>query len=160
MITDRPRTNPIVACLSFLLLAFPVSPSWSESATVQTFGKAITLRKVLSLHEAMKQPGKYKDEKVLLEGKIKDVCQMKGCWLMLSQGDEVIRIKFEGYSFFVPKNSRGKRARVEGTLMQETISEEMARHYASEQSKGVDPSQIKGPQQVVTLEASGVQIFK
>ena len=160
MITDRPRTNRIVACLSFLLLAFPVSPSWSESATVQTFGKAITLRKVLSLHEAMKQPGEYKDEKVLLEGKIKDVCQMKGCWLLLSQGDEAIRIKFEGYSFFVPKNSLGKRARVEGKLMQETISEEMARHYASEQSKGVDPSQIKGPQQVVTLEASGVQIFK
>jgi hypothetical protein len=159
MITDRSKRSRIVACMSSLLLVFPASRSWSESPAAQTFGKPITSKKVVLLPEVIKQPAKYKDEKILLEGKIKDVCQMKGCWLMLSQGNDAIRIKFEGYSFFVPTDSRGKKARVEGKLMRETLSEERARHYASE-SKDADPSQIRGPQQVVTLEASGVQIFK
>jgi hypothetical protein len=159
MITDWPKKSSIVACISSLLLVFPASTSWSESPVAETFGKPITSKKVVSLTEVVKQPEKYKDGKILLEGKIKDVCQMKGCWLMLSQGNEAIRIKFEGYSFFVPTDSRGKKARVEGKLMLETLSEETARHYASE-SKDADPSQIRGPQQVVTLEASGVQIFK
>jgi hypothetical protein len=96
---------------------------------------------------------------VLLEGKVTDVCQMKGCWLMLSNGDRAIRIKFEGYSFFVPKSSRGKKVRAEGRLIEETLSEDTARHYAAEQSTKPDPSQIKGPQRVVTFEATGVAIL-
>jgi hypothetical protein len=160
MFTDRGKKTQMVAWLGCSLLVFADSLSWAESPVVRTFGKEITLKKALSVQEAVKHPQKYRDEIILLEGNITDVCQMKGCWLMLTQGDRTIRIKFKDYSFFVPKDSHGKRARVEGKLMQQTISEEMARHYASEQSKSVDISQIKGPQSVVTFEATGVQIFR
>jgi hypothetical protein len=105
------------------------------------------------------QPAKYQNQKVLLEGKISDVCQMKGCWLMLSDGERAIRIKFEGYSFFVPKNSRGKKGASRRADNPETLSEDMARHYAAEQSTKSDPSEIKGPQRVVTFEATGVAIL-
>ena len=131
---------------------------WAKEAGVRTFGKPMSAMKALSLREAMEQPAKYQNQKVLLEGKVTDVCQMKGRWLMLYDGDRAIRIKFERYSFFVPKDSRGKKVRAEGRLIQETISEDMARHYAAEQSAKTDPSQIKGPQRVVTFEASGVSI--
>ena len=123
------------------------------------FGKPLALKKALSLQEALQQPAKYQNQKVLLEGKISDVCQMKGCWLMLSDGERAIRIKFENYSFFVPKDSHGKKVRAEGRLVQETLSEDMARHYAAEESRKSDPSEIKGPQRVVTLEAAGVAIL-
>jgi hypothetical protein len=147
-----------------LLLLLPMScllsfALWAKDAGVETFGKPLSLKKTLSLQEAIQQPAKYQNQKVLLEGKISDVCQMKGCWLMLSDGERAIRIKFEGYSFFVPKNSRGKKVRAEGRLVQETLSEDMARHYAAEQSTKSDPSAIKGPQRVVTFEATGVAIF-
>jgi hypothetical protein len=138
------------------LLSFAL---WAKDAGVQTFGKPLSLKRTLSLQEAIQQPAKYQNQKVLLEGKISDVCQMKGCWLMLSDGERAIRIKFEGYSFFVPKSSRGKKVRAEGRLIQETLSEDMARHYAAEQSTKSDPSAIKGPQRVVTFEATGVAIF-
>jgi hypothetical protein len=133
---------------------------WARNADVRTFGKPLSIKKAVSLQEALQQPAKYQNEKVLLEGKISDVCQMKGCWLMLSDGERAIRIKFENYSFFVPKDSRGKKARAEGRLIQETLSEEMARHYAAEQSTKSDPSEIKGPQSVVTFEAAGVAILE
>ena len=89
----------------FCLLSFPVLSA--KDAGVRTFGKPLSIKKALSLQEALQQPTKFENQKVLLEGKISDVCQMKGCWLMLSDGQRAIRIKFEGYSFFVPKDSRG-----------------------------------------------------
>jgi len=87
---------------------------WAKNAGVRTFGKPLSIKKAVSLQEALQQPAKYQNQKVLLEGKISDVCQMKGCWLLLSDGERAIRIKFEGYSFFVPKDSRGKKVRAEG----------------------------------------------
>jgi hypothetical protein len=132
---------------------------WGKDTSVRTFGKPLSIKKAVRLQEALQQPAKYQNQKVLLEGKISDVCQMKGCWLMLSDGERAIRIKFENYSFFVPKDSRGKKVRAEGRLIQETLSEEMARHYAAEQSTKSDPSEIKGPQRVVTFEAAGVAIL-
>jgi uncharacterized protein DUF4920 len=144
--------------LMFCLLSLSLS-LWAKNAGVRTFGKPLSIKKAVSLQEALQQPAKYQNQKVLLEGKISDVCQMKGCWLMLSDGERAIRIKFQGYSFFVPKNSRGKKARAEGRLIQETLSEDMARHYAGEQSTKSDPSEIKGPQRVVTFEATGVAIL-
>jgi Domain of unknown function (DUF4920) len=142
--------------LTLCVLSFAL---WAKDASVRTFGKPLSLKKTLSLQEAIQQPAKYQNQKVLLEGKIGDVCQMKGCWLMLSDGERAIRVKFEGYSFFVPKDSRGKKVRAEGRLVQETLSEDMARHYAAEQSTKSDPSKIKGPQSVVTFEATGVAIL-
>ncbi|MCI0624056.1 MAG: DUF4920 domain-containing protein [Acidobacteria bacterium] len=136
-----------------------VSTLPAREAIARTFGKPLTLKKTLSLQEALQQPAKYQGQKVLLEGKISDVCQMKGCWLMLSDGGRAIRMKFEGYSFFVPRDCRGKKVQAEGRLIQETLSQEMARHYAEEQSAQANQSQIKGPQRVVTFEAVGVTIF-
>ena len=140
----------------FCLFSFAL---YAKDASVRTFGKPLSIKKPVSLQEAIQQPAKYQDQKVLLEGKISDVCQMKGCWLMLSDGERAIRIKFENYSFFVPKDSRGKKVRAEGRLIQETLSEDMARHYAAEQSTKSDLSKIKGPQRVVTFEAAGVAIL-
>ena len=147
----RLRLLPPMFCLLSISL-------WAKDAGVRTFGKP-SVKKAVSLQEALAQPGKYQNQKVLLEGKISDVCQMKGCWLMLSDGERAIRIKFENYSFFVPKDSRGKKVRAEGRLIQETLSEDMAHHYAAEQSTKSDPSEIKGPQRVVTFEAAGVAIL-
>lgn len=153
-----PRFHWISRVVFAASLAVVLAPQAVQPAA-RTLGKAILLKKSLSLAEVLKNPEKHKDQKLLLEGKISDVCQLKGCWLMLSEGDRSIRIKFEGYSFFVPKDSRGKKARVEGRLLRETLSEEIARHYAEEQSVKTDLSQIRGPRRVVTFEASGVEIL-
>src|SRR5512145_438918 len=116
------RGSSLLAFFCSLLLTTTVP---AKDAVMRTFGKPLSSKKALSLQEALQQPSKYRNQKVLLEGKISDVCQMKGCWLMLSDGERAIRIKFEGYSFFVPKDSRGKKVRAEGLLRQETLSEEM-----------------------------------
>jgi hypothetical protein len=83
---------------------------------------------------------------------------MKGCWLMLSDGDHAVRIHFTDYAFFVPKDCSGKLAYVEGSVKQETLSERDAKHYARE-SQDDDSPEIRGPQDVVSFTATGVRIL-
>ncbi len=121
------------------------------------FGADITVSEISDLGDVVSDPAKYADTPVLLRGRISDVCQMKGCWLVLSDGAHQVRIRFADYAFFVPKDSRGKQAYAEGRVGTETLSEREARHHAAE-SIGGDPSAIRGPQEVVSFTATGVRI--
>jgi hypothetical protein len=123
----------------------------------EDFGAGITLSEISNFGEVVSDPAKYADTPVLVRGTISDVCQRKGCWLVLSDGARSVQIRFADYGFFVPKDSRGKQAYVEGRVKAETLSEEEARHYAAESIEG-DPSAIRGPQEVVSFTATGVRI--
>jgi hypothetical protein len=122
------------------------------------FGAGITLSEPADFGDVVADPAKYAGEVLLLHGRISDVCQMKGCWLMLSEGEHAVRIHFADYAFFVPKDCSGKLAYVEGSVKQETLSERDAKHYARE-SQDDDSPEIRGPQDVVSFTASGVRIL-
>ena len=94
---------------------------------------------------------------VILTGTIIDVCQKKGCWIVVSDGTSQMRVTFRDYSFFLPTDSFNRTAIIRGVVTIETIDEETARHYA-EESKGEDPDAIDGPRQVVTMVAGGVLV--
>jgi hypothetical protein len=121
------------------------------------FGAGITLSEVADFGDVLSDPAKYADTAILLRGRISDVCQRKGCWMMLSDGGQQVRVRFADYGFFVPRDCRGKQAFVEGRVKAETLSEREARHYA-EESTGGDPAGITGPQAVVSFTATGVRI--
>ncbi|MCE2504072.1 MAG: DUF4920 domain-containing protein [Chlorobi bacterium] len=90
-------------------------------------------------------------------GTILDVCQKKGCWMVISDGQSQMRITFKDYGFFVPTDCGGKQARVQGVVSVEEIPEDLAKHYA-EESESEDPDAISGPQRVATMVATGVRI--
>lgn len=94
---------------------------------------------------------------VILTGTILDVCQKKGCWIVVSDGTSQMRVTFRDYSFFLPTDSFNRTVVIRGVVTVETIDEETAKHYA-EESKGEDPEAIDGPQQVVTMVADGVLV--
>ena len=76
---------------------------------------------------------------------------------MLSQGEVSLRVRFKDYGFFLPVDSSGKQACVEGVVKWQTLSEEKARHYA-EESKSESVAAIHGLQREVGLTASGVRL--
>ena len=123
----------------------------------QDFGAGLTLTELSPLRDVIAHPEKYEDKAVLVRGKISDVCQRRGCWMVLREGESHVRVRFQDYGFFVPTDSRGKQVYVEGRAERETISEKLARHYAEESVDG-DPSQIRGEQQVVSFTATGVRL--
>ena len=122
------------------------------------FGEAFTDARVVELGEVMSNVDKYSSKPVKVEGKIEDVCQERGCWLVVTDGKREMRVTFKGYAFFVPKDSSGKKVTLEGTVLKKTISEDHARHYAEESKGKVDPKTIKGPQEVITMVATGVSV--
>ncbi|MCG8587799.1 MAG: DUF4920 domain-containing protein [Proteobacteria bacterium] len=123
------------------------------------FGAALTLRETTPLAAVVADPERFAGRSVLVRGRVSDVCQKKGCWTILRDGEAHVRVRFEDYGFFLPKDSLGSDAWAQGVVSVVTLSEDEARHYEAE-SRGGDPDRIQGPQRRVHFTASGVRLVR
>jgi hypothetical protein len=143
------------------ILLLSASAVWAEAKGALPagvdYGAGLTLEETTPLREVVSRPELYVDRTLLVKGRIRDVCQRKGCWMLLTDGESQMRVRFTDYGFFVPKGSSGKDAYVEGRAAVEEISEKEARHYEAEASDG-DSSKVHGPQRVVSFTATGVRL--
>jgi hypothetical protein len=147
------------AWLAALLLSASAAGAEAEGAIPagDDYGAGLTLEEITPLREVVSRPELHVDRTLLVKGRIRDVCQKKGCWMVLTDGESQMRVRFADYGFFVPKDSSGKDAYVEGRAAVEEISEKEARHYEAETRDG-DPSKVHGPQRVVSFTATGVRL--
>lgn len=88
----------------------------------------------VDLKVVLADPAVHLGRSVVVEGKVDKVCQMKGCWLELMPADETrgVRVTFEDYGFFVPKDSMGWMARLEGKFVREELSKRDVDHLVGE----------------------------
>lgn len=135
---------------SLLAFSFAVALAAQASAAPQTFGKPLRGLAPTTLAAVLEKPEAGKS--VALEGTIKAVCQDKGCWLTFEQGDKSVHVTFEGYSFFVPKDSAGQKVKLEGKVVMKQRSKEEIEHLEGEGAKGASAP--------VSIEATGVVIEK
>jgi hypothetical protein len=118
------------------------------AADARNFGKPLTGIAPTTLEQVLAAPEAGKT--VRLEGTIEAVCKNKGCWLELKQGPRSVHVTFEGYSFFVPKDSMGKPCVLEGKVLVKEPSPDEVEHKASEGATRAA--------QKVSIEATGVEI--
>jgi len=85
----------------------------------QKFGGEVTLEESVTLTEIYSAPDQYKDKEIRVEGMIKEVCQQRGCWLKLTDGQKELTIRFKDYGFFVPKDASASRVVVQGIFIME-----------------------------------------
>ena len=72
----------------------------------------------------------------LVEGTIKEVCQTKGCWMVVADGSgHDLLVRFQDYGFFVPRNAMGRRTVIHGVAEETTYSVEILQHLASDAGK-------------------------
>lgn len=135
---------------SLLALSFATLLVTQATAAPQTFGKPLKGLAPTTLAAVLEKPEAGKT--VALEGTIKAVCQDKGCWLTFEQGDRNVHVTFEGYSFFVPKDSAGQKVKLEGKVVMKQRSKEEIEHLEGEGAKAVTAA--------VSIEATGVVIEK
>ena len=94
---------------------------------------------------------------VKVRGEITEVCQKKGCWMMMDIGDnKQMRVTFKDYGFFVPKDIDRKFAIIEGVVKNEMTDVASLRHYA--QDAGKDAKEITEPENNLVFVAEGVII--
>ncbi|HVP62520.1 MAG TPA: DUF4920 domain-containing protein [Myxococcaceae bacterium] len=92
---------------------------------------------------------------VLVEGVVRRACSQMGCWMELApaEGGAGVRVTFKDSAFFVPTDSAGARARVQGTLRVAQLSAAQAEHLRAEGG-----AMATGAQREVRLIASGVEL--
>lgn len=103
-------------------------------AKVDKLGKEISLKNKTAISNILKSPEKFEGKKILVEGKILDVCQDAGCWIELAgtNKNEKIKVKVNDGEIVFPKDSKGKSALVEGVL-EEVKNDECAEHEMKEE---------------------------
>ncbi len=130
-----------------------------ESVT-GTFGEKISEQGAIGGAELLKLLENAESVNATLNATINNVCQMKGCWMMVDLGSEQqMRITFKDYGFFVPKGAGGRTAIMQGTASKEIVSVETLRHYAEDEGKSKEEiAAITEPVTEYSFEAVGVII--
>jgi hypothetical protein len=153
------------ALLIALVLSCPPGQS-CEAASAGPAAKAGPAGEVLARGEKLKglppvtlatvlaSPDAYAGKTLALEGTVRRACTKKGCWMELSDttGGPGVRVTFKDYGFFVPLDSAGRSARVEGVVKVTELSEAQAAHLKAEGATVASRE--------VQLVAAGVELRK
>ncbi len=92
-----------------------------------------------------------------ISGTITQVCQRKGCWMILTADNGAMaRVRFGDHAFYIPKDTRGN-AWVYGELKQKTISEKLRKHFAEDSQQQTDA--IKGEEKEFEIYAQSVVLL-
>ena len=98
---------------------------------------------------------------VKVTGTVTDVCQKKGCWLMVDiGGGKMMRVKLKDHAFSVPKNISGKTVVLDGRAYNSTTSVAQLRHYAQDAGKSkAEIKKITEPEVNLNYEARSVIVM-
>ncbi len=131
--------------IALLVLIIASSPAVES----KRFGKPLQGWPLTSLAKVLASP--ESGQRVRLEGRIEKVCQKKGCWLELKEGESSVLVSFEGYSFFVPKGAAGCYVVLEGRVKLKPRSPEEIKHLQAEGGGAAAASRVE-------VVARGVEI--
>ena len=128
---ERNSTN--VFGLAVLMMAI-ATMSVSHAQDVIKRGADIGPSSIANLEEALQDLDRYTEQTVILEGTVNKVCAVKGCWMELvpDNASRGVRVTFKDYAFFVPTDSTGYDARLEGLFEQNIFSKAAADHLIAE----------------------------
>ena len=136
--------------------AIPTIGVLKRGAPLSNDAKKISLAKLLT------EPDKYKNQNVQVEGLIVRSCKMEGCWLELAPDakSKSVRVNMKDHSFFVPLNSAGAKAKVEGTVAIKNLSKEQVDHMIAEDGAKFDNRNSDGTVTEVSFLATGVELTR
>ena len=128
----------------------------------KTYGAPLAAQAPLPIDDLLAKPDGWKSKTVTVEGQVRKACTRKGCWMELGgkqPGTPGCRVTFKDYGFFVPLDSAGSQARVQGTVEVDTLSASAVRHY--EEEGAVFPGKRPdGTAPEVRIVASGVVLSR
>jgi hypothetical protein len=128
--------------------------SGTKSGGGQTYGASMPASpEPVALSIAMKTVADFIGKPSKLSGRVGLVCQQKGCWMMLTDGDASVRVKFGNDAFFIPKDASGA-AQVFGQLEEIKMSAAHAKHMAED--AGQESSNVQASKEYRVMATSVV----
>jgi len=96
--------------------------------------------KPVSIAAAAANPAALLSGQHAFRGRITEVCQQQGCWMVLEDKGQFARVFMHDHAFSVPKRAVGE-ATVYGGLSQHPLSAEQTEHLRSEGGKKIAASE-------------------
>ena len=102
-------------------------------------------------------PDSFVGKTARFEGRVTDVCQKAGCWMVMADGAHTVRVRMKDHAFSVAKDGTGATASVEGAVNKVEINPATVEHYASEATPGASVPEREGNgAPVYEIEATAV----
>jgi hypothetical protein len=141
----------------------PPAPVGINPAGARLYGQPLTPAAPIAIAAVLASPDRFASTAVTVEGAVRKACTRKGCWMELAEsareGTPGCRVTFKNYGFFVPTDSAGARARVQGQVEVGMLSASAVRHY-EEEGAAFAGKQPDGTAREVRLVATGVQLWR
>lgn len=141
----------------------PAGPAASSGVAPKSFGAPIAPGPELSLADVLASPERFKDQPITVEGHVRSACTRRGCWMEVAEGADPklvgCRVTFKDYGFFVPTDSAGSTAKVQGTLGVNTLPPERVAHLESEGGQFPNKN-ADGSVNELRLVATGVELSR
>ena len=103
----------------------------SPAAFATNYGEPMPAGDAVAIAAAAADPAAHAGKPQRFTGRITQVCQKKGCWVVLEQDGQSARVMAKDHAFAVPKDASGE-AIAYGVLEVEPITAEHARHLVEE----------------------------
>jgi len=128
------RLLPLFLSVPFCVPLFSCASTGGPPPGV-VVGEELLEQPTVAFVDVNAEPAAYYDRTLLVEATVTAVCQSKGCWTKIEDGDASAMVRWEDgcdgrYAF--PEDSVGKRVLIQGSFYPKTISEEDAQHLESE----------------------------
>ena len=130
--------------LSFILL----SCNQNYNQSISLYGDDFNYDSIQSISSLIDNPNQFLDKQIVTEGKIVDVCPMKGCWIEIKDSDsgQIIRVKVQDDVIIFPEDSKEKKVIVNGVFTKIEFTENQAIkwkiHLAEEKGLKLEESDV------------------
>ena len=151
----------IFICIIMLCMSIAVAAQEPASAIKgASYGAGTTANGAIA---ASQMTANMKDSKFTgkITGKVVSVCQEKGCWMRIENGNNgTIMVKFKDYAFFMPRDIAGKEVVIDGEATVAETSVKQQKHYAADAKRSKEEiAAIKTPQKELIFIARGVLVL-
>lgn len=110
--------------------------------------------------KALANPAEFLGKTIRLDGAIDEICQKKGCWMLLGGKERPLFVKFKDYAFFMPLDGAGRTAIIEGTMAMKQETVEQTKHYLEDAGKHDEAAKVTEGRKIYTFMANGVALKK
>lgn len=113
--------------------ATPPSPPQATATPWRHHGAPFALTDVVPAAAVLAAPADRAGQTLRVEGRLTEVCQKKGCWVVLADdAGHSLRVTMKDHAFGVLPTDGGRTAQVEGTLIAKAADPATEAHYQSE----------------------------
>ena len=129
----------------------------APAGPVSRYGGTLEPGATVPLATLLGNPKAYANQTVTTEGTVQRACSRKGCWMEIGKGADACRVTFKDYAFFVPTDSAGAHAKIQGRLDARQVEAAAVAHLESEGAR-FNHKNADGSATEVRMIASAVEL--